>query len=63
MTTKSEKSAAARLLGASGASKGGFARAQALTAERRREIAQIAAKAAGAVHRAKAIARRNKESA
>ena len=45
MTTKAEKSAAARLLGASGASKGGLARRDALTPARRKEIALMGVEA------------------
>ena len=45
-TTRAQRSAAARLLGAAGASKGGFARRDALTPQRRTEIAQTASRAA-----------------
>jgi hypothetical protein len=43
--TEEEKSEAARLLGKLGASKGGKARAEKLSPERRKEIARQAAKA------------------
>ena len=63
MTTRAQRSAAARLLGAAGASKGGFARRDALTPQRRTEIAQIASRAAAQARTSKAIARRSKKKA
>jgi len=45
MTEEEKKSEAARILGALGASKGGKARAEKLSPDRRKEIARKAAKA------------------
>lgn len=53
------KNANAVALGKLGGRVGGLARAKSLSPSRRLEIALKAAKAAGRVHRAKAIARRS----